>query len=126
MKKLIVFLLIATASFGQEIIGPIRIHAAATPYTDVSGQIWASDAAYAQGITALTTAPLATVANATNTGLYQAQRMSFGMGSSCSAFSYVFPVPNNRYRLTLKLADLGTTARTFSAAISGISPTPSI
>jgi hypothetical protein len=119
MNKLLAIALVTPALFAQEIIGPIRIHAGSAPYTDVSSQVWASDAAYVQGVTAISTSPLAPVANATNIGLYRAQRISFPMGASCSNFSYVVPVPNNRYRITLKLAELGPTARTVVVTLNG-------
>ena len=96
MRFLLAAALAIPALFAQENIGPIRIHAGLTSFTDLSGQIWAPDTTYAQGITAISTAPLSPVANAMNPTLYQAQREALSFGSSCSPFSARFfaaPLP---------------------------------
>ena len=111
--------LFAQEMFAQEIIGPIRIHAGTSPFADVSGQVWASDTPYVQGITAVSSAPMVAVTNAANPALYQTQRISFVIGSACSAFSYVFSVPSTRYRVTLKVAELGTAPRSFRVSMNG-------
>ena len=73
MKAIYIFFALAASTLpAQEVIGPIRVNAGGSSYTDAAGQIWRADTGYSGTTTVNTTTnSMAGVADPT---LYQSQR----------------------------------------------------
>jgi hypothetical protein len=94
----------------------IRIAAGQTAaVTDTTGNVWSADEDFTGG-TAAVQAPTVAITGTDSSALYNGQR--YGDPS----FSYLFPVPNGTYAVTLKFAEqyvTGPGMREFDIAING-------
>jgi hypothetical protein len=86
-----------------------------TPVTDAQGQTWSADADYTGGTPDVEASPVA-IAGTDSPVLYNGQRYGD------PTFSYAFDVPDGRYTVTLRFAELYVTGpgmRLFAIAING-------
>jgi hypothetical protein len=86
-----------------------------TAVTDATGNVWAADVGFTGGTAAVQT-PSVAIAGTDTPALYNGQR--YGDPS----FSYLFPVPNGTYTVTLKFAEqyvTGPGMREFDISING-------
>ena len=91
--------------------GAIRVNAGGPAYTDPAGQVWSDTGA--TGGSASSTA--SNITGTTTVPLYQTARQG-------QAFGYQFAVPNGKYTVNLKFAELSYTAagnRVFDVMING-------
>lgn len=103
---------------GELPFAPIRINAGGLPYLDSEGRIWRADEGSSAGSTA---SVAATVANTKDASLYSSERWSSG------PFHYQFAVPEGRYRIRLKFAEVYYSKpgqRRFDVKINGVTVLP--
>lgn len=102
---------IEPASTVTPVVSTARINSGGAAYTDPAGASWAADGEYSGGNIATVTN---SIANTTTPALYQSCRWG--------SFSYTFTVPNGRYNVILKFAEISrfaAGARQFNVAING-------
>ena len=95
---------------------PIRINSGGPAYTDPAGRVWAADSNASLGCGWWVTTGFAFPAPAGLDGEY-------ADGLTCGSISYLFPVPNMNYVVTLKFADpTYATAgqRVFGVSVNGV------
>lgn len=101
-----------------------RVDAAGTvPYTDLAGNVWAPDQAYAPGgfgfVRGSTFSTTSAIANTSDDQLYQTLRHNL-------SFEYRFDLPNDTYTVTLRFAEIRPTnfavgRRVFNVSMEGSS-----
>jgi hypothetical protein len=95
---------------------PIRINAGGVVYKDASGQVWAADSGFLNGVANDSPQSLSNTADLT---LYRTERRT---AWDDTTLKYRFNVPNGTYRVTLKFAELFYTlpnSRIFDVVVNG-------
>src|SRR5581483_3770784 len=102
-----------TAVASSTTFTPIRVNAGGPAYTDPSGNVWSADSGYVNGTTYGSSHWISSTATPP---LYQTERYNAGV------LEYRFSVPNGKYNLTLKFAEIyfnSAGQRVFNIAIDG-------